>query len=53
LVSAAVSFLITFQNHITLSAHEHVPALASDDVTVIVEGATWITVASLTTIMVI
>jgi hypothetical protein len=29
------------------------PALANDDITVIVEGATRITVASLTTIMVI
>jgi hypothetical protein len=34
-------------------AHKDVPALASDDIAAIVEGAAWIAVASLTTSVVI
>jgi hypothetical protein len=53
LVHASLPLLIQFQSNITLNAHKAVPALASDDITGIVKGATWIAVASLTTIMVV
>lgn len=53
MLTAPFSYLSQFPNHVTLSSHKDVPALASDDITGIVKGATWIAVASLTTIVVI